>query len=66
MVILLVTSHAGQAEIWRSELLKRLPDVSLRVYPQIGDPAEIEVALGHIAREGRADIGVGQVRLGLR
>lgn len=52
MVILLVTSHAGQAEIWRSELLKRLPDVSLRVYPQIGDPAEIEVALAWKAPHG--------------
>ena len=52
MVILLVTSHAGQAEIWRSELLKRMPDVSLRVYPQIGDPAEIEVALAWKAPHG--------------
>lgn len=52
MVILLVTSHAGQAEIWRSELLQRLPDVELRVHPQVGDPAEIEVALAWKAPHG--------------
>ena len=52
MVILLVTSHAGQAQIWRSELVKRLPDVELRVYPQLGDPAAIEVALAWKAPHG--------------
>jgi glyoxylate/hydroxypyruvate reductase A len=62
MVILLVTSHAGQAEIWRSELAKRLPDVELRVYPQTGDPTAVEVALAWKAPHGVL-AGLPQLRL---
>ena len=52
MVVLLVTSHAGQAEIWRSELAARLPEIEVRVYPQVGDPADIAVALAWKAPHG--------------
>ena len=52
MVVLLVTTHGDQAEIWRVELNRRLPDIDFRVYPQIGDPATIDVAMAWKAPHG--------------
>lgn len=45
MVVVLVTPRAEQSEIWRAGLAKLLGDVDFRVYPDCGDPAEVEVAL---------------------
>ena len=33
------------AEEWRDELLARMPELDVRIWPEVGDPAEIEVAL---------------------
>ncbi|WP_448189340.1 2-hydroxyacid dehydrogenase [Azospirillum sp. sgz301742] len=42
---LLFISAADNADAWRGELAKRLPDLEFRVWPDIGDPADIIYAL---------------------
>ncbi|MCG5239213.1 2-hydroxyacid dehydrogenase [Azospirillum doebereinerae] len=42
---LLFCSASDNAEVWRSEIAKRLPDLEIRVWPDIGDPADIRMAL---------------------
>jgi glyoxylate/hydroxypyruvate reductase len=42
---LLFLSAADSAEEWTAELGKRLPELEIRVWPEIGDPAEIDAAL---------------------
>lgn len=42
---LLFVSTADNAEAWRGELAKRLPDLEFRVWPDLGDPADIDYAL---------------------
>ena len=32
------------AELWRDELRARMPELEVRLWPEVGDPAEIEVA----------------------
>jgi glyoxylate/hydroxypyruvate reductase A len=36
---------SGDAQRWKKELGRHLPDLDFRVHPQIGDPAEIEIAV---------------------
>jgi glyoxylate/hydroxypyruvate reductase len=42
---LLFYSQDDDAEAWRRELLRRLPDLEYRVWPDIGDPAGVDAAL---------------------
>ncbi|HLI12005.1 MAG TPA: glyoxylate/hydroxypyruvate reductase A [Alphaproteobacteria bacterium] len=42
---LLYKSETDRADWWRQELGRRIPDLEMRVWPEIGDPAEIEYAL---------------------
>ena len=44
-MILLFRSSLNSAALWRSELHKYLPDLELRVFPEVGNPAEIDAAL---------------------
>ncbi|MGE5201667.1 MAG: 2-hydroxyacid dehydrogenase [Acidobacteriota bacterium] len=44
-MILLFRSSSDSATLWRAELKKHLPDLEMRVFPEIGDPAEIDAAL---------------------
>lgn len=45
VVTLLFCSSGDNAEDWRAEFAKRLPDLEMRVWPDIGDPADIRMAL---------------------
>lgn len=45
MVVVLVTPRAEQAEVWRSGLAMLLGDIDFRVYPDVGDPAAVDIAL---------------------
>ena len=42
---LLFSSPDDPAEAWRAELQARIPDLDVRIWPEVGDPAAIEVAL---------------------
>ena len=42
---LLFYSPDEDAQAWRRALLRRLPDLDYRVWPDVGDPAEIDAAL---------------------
>jgi glyoxylate/hydroxypyruvate reductase len=42
---LLFYSLDDDAEAWRRELLRRLPDLEYRVWPGVGDPAGVDAAL---------------------
>jgi glyoxylate/hydroxypyruvate reductase len=42
---LLFLSPDDPADLWRAELQARIPDLDVRIWPQVGDPAEIDVAL---------------------
>jgi glyoxylate/hydroxypyruvate reductase A len=42
---LLFYSLVDDPEAWREAVLRELPDLDFRVFPAIGDPAEVEVAL---------------------
>lgn len=42
---LLFLSPDDPAEAWREALVARMPDLDVRIWPDIGDPAEIDVAL---------------------
>ncbi len=42
---LLFSSPDDPAEAWRDELHARMPELEVRIWPDVGDPAEIEVAL---------------------
>jgi glyoxylate/hydroxypyruvate reductase len=44
-MVLLFASDADSADDWRIELAKHLPDLDLRVWPELGDPTEIDAAL---------------------
>lgn len=52
MVVVLVTAHGDQAELWRARFHEELPGIELRVHPQVGDPADIEVAMAWKAPHG--------------
>lgn len=42
---LLFLSPDDPADAWRAELQARLPGLDVRIWPEVGDPAEIDVAL---------------------
>lgn len=42
---LLFCSGIDNADLWREALHRRLPDVTLRVWPEVGDPDDIDMAL---------------------
>jgi len=42
---LLFKSEADRAEWWRDEFARQVPDLEFRLWPEVGDPAEIEFAL---------------------
>ena len=42
---LLFLSPDDPADGWRAELQARIPDLDVRIWPEIGDPGEIEIAL---------------------
>lgn len=52
MVVVLVTPRAEQAEIWRAGLSRLLGDIEFRVFPDVGDPARVDVALAWKAPYG--------------
>lgn len=52
MVVVLVTPRAEQAEIWRAGLTRLLGEIEFRVYPDVGNPAEVDVALAWKAPHG--------------
>lgn len=49
-----VLFHSSRAEdgVWRERLSKRIPGLDFRVYPDVGDKADIEFALAWYAGEG--------------
>ncbi|HLT02350.1 MAG TPA: glyoxylate/hydroxypyruvate reductase A [Geminicoccaceae bacterium] len=42
---LLFLSPDDPAEAWRAELQARMPELDVRIWPKVGDPAQIDVAL---------------------
>jgi glyoxylate/hydroxypyruvate reductase A len=42
-MVLLFKGLPDNVEDWRRELTKRIPDLEMRVWPEIGDPADIDV-----------------------
>ena len=42
---LMFLSPDDPADAWRAELQARIPDLDVRIWPEVGDPAEIDVAL---------------------
>src|SRR5258708_9368620 len=42
---LLFLSTSDDPKAWRAALIKRLPDVDLRVWPETGDASQIDAAL---------------------
>ena len=42
---LLFLSPDDPAEAWRAELQERIPDLDVRIWPEVGDPADINIAL---------------------
>ena len=44
-VALLFLSPDDPADAWRAELQARIPDLDVRIWPEVGDPAEIDLAL---------------------
>jgi glyoxylate/hydroxypyruvate reductase A len=49
---LLFVSHVDDPELWRAELTRHVPGLEMRVHPQSGDPAEIDMALVWLPPEG--------------
>jgi len=52
MIVVLVTPRAEQAEVWRVGLSRLLGGIEFRVFPDIGDPARVDVALAWKAPHG--------------
>lgn len=44
-MVLLFLSDVDSAAEWRAELVRLMPELELRVWPELGDPTEIEAAL---------------------
>ncbi len=42
---LLFCSASDKADLWRAEIARHLPDLEIRVWPDLGNPAEIDMAL---------------------
>lgn len=52
MVVVLVTPRGEQAEIWRAGLSRLLGAIEFHVFPDVGDPARVDVALAWKAPPG--------------
>jgi len=52
LVAVLITPQADQAEEWRRLLSAQADDVDVRVYPDVGDPVAVDVALAWKAPYG--------------
>jgi phosphoglycerate dehydrogenase-like enzyme len=44
-MVLLYRSQSDSAELWLAELRKFIPDLEMRVFPEIGNPEDIDAAL---------------------
>jgi glyoxylate/hydroxypyruvate reductase len=44
-VALLFLSPDDPADLWRQELTSRMPELDFRVWPEVGDPSDVELAL---------------------
>jgi glyoxylate/hydroxypyruvate reductase A len=49
---LLFVSAADDPEAWRAELRQRVPDLEVRVYPEVGNPGDIDLALAWLPPPG--------------
>lgn len=52
MIVVLVTPRGEQAQIWSDGLSRLLGDIEFRVFPDVGDPARVDVALAWKAPHG--------------
>ena len=52
MATLLFSSREDPPELWVPALQKEMPDLEVRIHPEIGDPAEIKYALTYYAPHG--------------
>jgi len=52
VVILIVTPRIERAIEWRDLLVARMPGVQVRVWPEVGDPAQVDVVLSWKAPAG--------------
>src|SRR5919199_1130907 len=43
--VLLFISDYDDPEAWRADLTAAMPDLEMRVWPEVGDPAEVDAAL---------------------
>ncbi len=59
---LLLDPAPGRAEPWLDELKKSLPDLEVRVWPDIGNPADIEFAAIGFTSRGKALAGLPNLR----
>ncbi len=59
---LLLDPAPGRAEPWLEELKKRVPDLEVRVWPEIGDPKDIEFAAIGFTSRGKALAGCPNLR----
>ncbi len=59
---LLLDPAPGRAEPWLDELKKRLPDLEVRIWPEIGDPKDIEFAAIGFTSRGKALAGLPNLR----
>ncbi|WP_298717680.1 glyoxylate/hydroxypyruvate reductase A [uncultured Oceanisphaera sp.] len=41
---LLISYEGADSEVWRQEFSKHLPDMDIRIYPEVGEPDDIEFA----------------------
>ncbi len=49
---ILFKASADNAELWRREIAARIPDLPFRIWPDVGDPAQVEFALLFRAEPG--------------
>lgn len=52
MVILITTPRVERANEWRDLLVARMPGADVRVWPEVGDPAQVDVVLSWKAPAG--------------
>ena len=55
MILICKTGGAGDDALWKSELRRLVPDLEIRVWPDIGDPAEAEFVLLFTSAPGLFD-----------
>ena len=55
MVLICKTGGAGDDALWKAELRRAVPDLEIRDWPDIGDPAEVEFVLLFASAPGLFD-----------